>query len=246
MTIIQDPGKPSLLFDGQLTVMSTCRDCGEMMQVINADDKVHPGCTPKPTVLESLCTGWLSCVYAKDYEAAKLTRKEIEELEQEPPDLAAAAVQYAEQGWRVFPLATHSKLPAISKKRGGNGFKDATNDVDRIRRWWTRNPAHNIGFATGHAFDVIDVDPRKGGAESFTQLLWDDKIDFECHGIAGTASGGLHLYVPSTGKGCFQNLRPGIDYRGHSGYVVASPSTLGSPGRSYSWLCEPSPNIKGY
>jgi hypothetical protein len=29
------------------------------------------------------------------------------------------------------------------------------------------------------------------------------------------------------------------------GYVVGPPSTLGKPGRDYTWLVEPSPIIKG-
>jgi hypothetical protein len=245
MTLIQDPGKPSLLFDGLISVMSTCRDCGEMMQVTDPTVHVHPSCNEKPTKLDSLLVGWLSCVMAGDRESEILTAKEIDVIACEPPDLHEAATDYTTDGWPVFPLAKHSKLPAIPKKKGGNGFKDATTDWNRIDRWWSKHPDHNIGLATGHAFDVIDIDPKKGGAESFTKLLY-DKVDFDCHGIAVTASGGLHLYIPATGKGCFQDLRPGIDYRGRGGYVVGPPSTLGSPGRSYSWLCEPSPKIKGY
>jgi Bifunctional DNA primase/polymerase, N-terminal len=233
------------LFDGQLRVYSTCRDCGEIMQVTNPDDKVHPGCTPRLTLMESLLAGWLSTVEAGDHEAEMLTLKEIEELESRPIDFGSAAVQYANQGWPVFPLARHSKLPAVSKAKGGQGFKDAKTDADRIARWWKRHPEHNIGLATGHLFDVVDVDKKNGGIESFHDLLNDRTIEIDCHGIAFTASGGLHLYVPATGKGCFQSLRPGIDYRGRGGYCVSPPSTLGGPGRSYSWLCEPSPALKG-
>jgi hypothetical protein len=234
-----------LLFDGQLRVYSTCRGCGEIMQVTNPSDKAHPLCEYLPTKLDSLATGWLSCTMASDYEAAELTKKEMDQLSPQTSDLGDAAIAYTLWNWPVFPLAKHSKLPAVSKANGGQGFKDAKTDTDRIARWWDRHPDHNIGLATGHAFDAVDIDTRHGGAQSFAEVLRRGNVKFDCHGIAITASGGLHLYVPATGKGNFVNMYPGIDFRGLGGYCVAPPSTLGSPGRSYSWLCEPSPALKG-
>jgi hypothetical protein len=44
----------------------------------------------------------------------------------------------------VFPCVNaptnpkRDKIPLIAKKRGGNGFKDATTDVAVITRWWRR------------------------------------------------------------------------------------------------------------
>jgi hypothetical protein len=166
-------------------------------------------------------------------------------------DIGSAAYEYTKWRWPVFPLARHGKAPAIPKTKGGKGFKDATTDSTRIEKWWDRHPDHNIGLATGHMFDVIDIDtkdsdgnPSSAGVMSFMELLESGKIP-ECHGVAITASGGTHLFVKATGKGNYAGIRPGIDYRGLGGYVVAAPSTLGRPGRSYSWLVEPSPIIKG-
>jgi Bifunctional DNA primase/polymerase, N-terminal len=39
-----------------------------------------------------------------------------------------------------------------------HGVKDATTNRARIMAWWTRHPQANIGLATGHRFDVLDVD----------------------------------------------------------------------------------------
>src|SRR6516164_1732929 len=39
-----------------------------------------------------------------------------------------AANLYIALGWKVFPLAAATKVPAISKREGGQGFKDATDD----------------------------------------------------------------------------------------------------------------------
>jgi hypothetical protein len=232
------------LFDGLLTVYSECRDCGQLMTVVNEMEHVHPLCTETPTKVESLLQGWLSCVMNGDNESAELTQDEIDVLiGSRPPRLARAAHRYAGFGWPVFPLSTCAKEPAIAKAKGGQGFKQAHCDVARIDRWWGKHPTHNIGLATGHSFDVIDIDPRHQGIPSFLELLRNKALPV-CHGVAVTASGGMHLYVPATGKGNFANLRPGIDYRGKGGYVVAPPSTLGPPGRGYTWLTEPSPIIK--
>jgi hypothetical protein len=214
------------------------------MLVTDVTVHVHPNCNEIKTKLETLLVGWVSCVMSADYEAAKLTDKEIQAIVDEPPDLHSAAMQYIGWGWPVFPLGKHSKVPAVPKKLGGQGFKDATTEQARIDRWWNNHPDTNIGLPTGHYFDVIDIDPKHGGVQSFLKLLHDKDLP-DCHGIAVTASGGMHLYVKATGKGNYAALRPGIDYRGRGGYVVASPSTLGAPGRSYGWLTDPSPTIKG-
>ena len=43
-----------------------------------------------------------------------------------------------------------------------HGVKDATTNRARILAWWTRHPQANIGLATGHCFDVLDVDGPAG------------------------------------------------------------------------------------
>jgi hypothetical protein len=43
-----------------------------------------------------------------------------------------------------------------------HGVKDATCNRARILAWWTRHPQANIGLATGHLFDVLDVDGPTG------------------------------------------------------------------------------------
>lgn len=238
----------SALFDGKLDVFTTCRDCGELMKVVDSDDRSHPTCAKVETEIESLhdLYDW---ELGQDEDSAAQTLALIGDIEK--LELGRAAVEYASWGWPVFPLATLSKGPAISKAAGGNGFKDATTERYRIERRWTKHPANNVGIATGHAFDVIDVDtkdkdgnPTPVGIMNFLKLLEGNDIP-ECHGIVVTASGGVHLYVKATGKGCFGHIRPGIDYRGRGGYVVAPPSTLGKPERTWRWLVEPSPVLKG-
>jgi Bifunctional DNA primase/polymerase, N-terminal len=114
-----------------------------------------------------------------------------------------------------------------------HGVKDATCNRARILAWWTRHPQANIGLATGHTFDVLDVDGPEG-AHAIQELA-------ATHGLhsAGplvrTGGGGWHYYLQPTGLG---NAHPAdlehVDWRGRGGYVVAPPS-LHASGHPYQW-----------
>jgi Bifunctional DNA primase/polymerase, N-terminal len=115
-----------------------------------------------------------------------------------------------------------------------HGVKDATTNRARILAWWTRHPQANIGLATGHLFDVLDVD-GPAGEHAIRQLA-------AAHGLASsgplvrTGGGGWHFYLAPTGLG---NVHPRglehVDWRGRGGYVVAPPSRHAS-GHPYQWL----------
>ena len=67
-----------------------------------------------------------------------------------------AAIEYAKQGFAVFPLKPRNKTPIQ-----GGGFKNATTDIPTIERWWNKTPNANIGIATGQmsgGIVVIDLD----------------------------------------------------------------------------------------
>jgi Bifunctional DNA primase/polymerase, N-terminal len=114
-----------------------------------------------------------------------------------------------------------------------HGVKDATTNRARILAWWTRHPQANIGLATGHRFDVLDIDGPEG-AQAIQVLA-------ATHGLVSsgplvrTGGGGWH-YLASTGLG---NVRPAalahVDWRGRGGYVVAPPSRHAS-GHFYRWV----------
>src|SRR5215211_72783 len=71
-----------------------------------------------------------------------------------------AALDYADQGWEVFPLHTPTANGGCScgtacGKRAGkhprtpNGLHDATTDPTTIDHWWSKWPDANIGIRTG-------------------------------------------------------------------------------------------------
>jgi hypothetical protein len=114
-----------------------------------------------------------------------------------------------------------------------HGVRDATCNRARVLAWWTRHPQANIGLATGHAFDVLDVD-GPAGAHAIQTLAAEHGL-VSSGPLVRTGGGGWHFYLAPTGLG---NVRPAglehVDWRGRGGYVVAPPSRHRS-GHSYQW-----------
>lgn len=201
--------------------------------VPDSEFRMDAGCPPRRTdETDQLCLQWVDAVEAGG--DSDSIQRCIDAMSAQPPRLAQAAAWYATQGWPVFPLKANSKVPATR-----NGFYDATTNVERVRRYWDLFPHCNIGIATGHLFDVVDVDTPVD-IDSLSKLI---ARKHTYHGQVATASGGLHLYVKSQGLGNHARWMTGVDYRGLGGYVVAPPSIL--DGRSWSWVVPPSRDILG-
>lgn len=151
-------------------------------------------------------------------------------------ELGASALEYARRGWSVLPLAKRNKVPAIH-----GGFKSATDDEAQVQAWWSANPGHNVGIATGTpslGLVVIDIDVDGATGEDGMETLtaWERE-----HGelpqtvTAITGRGGLHMYYRcNTPIGCSTNKDLGVDIRGDGGFVVAPPSVHPN-GRAYAW-----------
>ncbi|HXJ80795.1 MAG TPA: bifunctional DNA primase/polymerase [Candidatus Methylomirabilis sp.] len=182
------------------------------------------------------------------FSAVGLDEADMEILYGPIDEMLAAAFEHARRGRPVFPLwwpiwaedggvrcacgnATcdnNGKHPITE-----HGFKDATTDRAQIRAWWRRWPRANIGIPTGReTFDVVDVDPDKGGDGTLVQLE-------RRHGPLPetaetlTGGGGRHLKFWPSGLRCSNGkLGDGLDTRGEGGYIVAAPSVHRS-GRRY-------------
>jgi hypothetical protein len=177
--------------------------------------------------------------------------------------LRDAALGYASRGIPVLPLHYPSpprRPPARSRRPracGGDrllvsgsglqparqaplgalvphGVKDATTNRARILAWWTRHPQANIGMATGHLFDVLDVD-GPAGEHAIRELAAEHGL-VSSGPLVRTGGGGWHFYLAPTGLG---NVHPAglarVDWRGRGGYVVAPPSRHAS-GQAYQWM----------
>jgi hypothetical protein len=157
--------------------------------------------------------------------AALLDRLDYDQARQ--PQLLPSALWYAAQGLHVFPLQPLYKVPWPRSR----GFKDATTDPLQIHQWWDSMPTANVGIATGHRVDVIDVDGPEGVKS------WLDTHDLPplLGQVSTPRPGGHHLYVPANpSRGNKAGLLPGVDYRGLGGYVVAPPSS--TEVGTYEWF----------
>jgi len=103
-----------------------------------------------------------------------------------------------------------------------------------VLAWWTRHPQANIGLATGHTFDVLDVDGPEG-AHAIQAFAAEHGLE-SSGPLVRTGGGGWHYYLAPTGLG---NVHPAelthVDWRGRGGYVVAPPSRHAS-GHPYQWI----------
>jgi len=102
-----------------------------------------------------------------------------------------------------------------------------------VRGWWRRWPAANVGLCTGVGFDVLDVDGPTGEVE--LRALVEAGAVPGGGPLARTGGGGWHVLLAPTGAGNRVGLRPGLDWRGRGGLIVAPPSVHRS-GRRYRWV----------
>lgn len=142
-----------------------------------------------------------------------------------------SALALADAGFRVFPLAPGTKIPAFER----DWQKIATSDKAAITDIWTDavtgwQQPYNIGVALSADVLVVDVDVRDGklGAHSLRLLeaLYDPLPETY---TTTTASGGQHRYfrikdIPAVGK----ILANGIDLKTAGGYVVGAGSVIGT------------------
>ena len=149
--------------------------------------------------------------------------------------LEEQALEYAKQGFSVFPCIYAGKSPLTP-----HGCKDASRSKAQIHKWWMEHPNANIAIATGEPSDglvVIDLD-IKGDKRSVNYLKEWQEIngDLPDTWITHTGGGGHHILYKTDKK-----LRNGtnaelcIDVRANGGYIIAPPSTHPS-GSKYRWL----------
>jgi hypothetical protein len=168
-----------------------------------------------------------------------------------PPDnpLLNAALDYAARGIPVLPVHCPSSRPgrevacscgdpacgSIGKHPiTAHGLKDASTNREQVEWWWQRFPRANVGLATGHLFDVLDIDGA-AGERSIAGLAPARPVS-RPGPLVRTGRGGWHIYLAPTGLG---NPKPRdmeqVDWRGRGGYVLAPPSRHAS-GRRYRWV----------
>ncbi len=152
----------------------------------------------------------------------------------EATSLLDAALEYAGYGWLVFPVHA-TRDGRCSCHRGKRcpqpgkhpwtckGFKAATTDPKKIKRWWLNHPNANIGVATGAASGIVvlDIDPRNGGDRSIKKLT--GRLGQLPPGpVVKTGGGGWHIFIRHPGRPVKKppGDAPGIDIKADGGYIV--------------------------
>jgi hypothetical protein len=173
------------------------------------------------------------------------------------------ALAFTRHGHAVLPLTwpinVSGKLCCSCKKGAGcpasakhpfgrlasNGLLSATTDEATVRRWFTDEPAANLGVGTDRLV-VLDADQRHGGDETLAAL--EREHGFPPTWRVLTGGGGEHVIFKSPDAvtiRCSQAetnplLGAGIDVRAQGGYIVAPPSRHIS-GRVYAWSVDHHP-----
>jgi hypothetical protein len=144
----------------------------------------------------------------------------------------ADALALAANGWEVLPLA--GKVPLTR-----HGVHDATSTSAQIERWWRRWPTANIGGAVPLGVVVLDVDPRNGGQESWSEVVDGREVPETLTTLSGRGDGGMHLYfLRPGGELSARAVPPGIDLK-TAGYCVLPPSVHPDTGGAYEWRTAP-------
>lgn len=160
---------------------------------------------------------------------------------------------YAKHGFRIFPLIPRDKRPLTK-----SGFKDATDELASIERWWIANTRAGIGLPTGkvNGIIVVDLDPRNTPADVDRDGVEHQRDAWQmAHDLFGetlpdtwiveTPGGGLHFYFRHPGEHVLPGLKgwkPGIDVKSDGGYVCAPPS-IHPNGGVYTWTQAPDAGV---
>lgn len=169
--------------------------------------------------------------------------------------VAQAAEEYAQKGWRVFPLyemagavcsctkggecKTPGKHPRVSIPGGEGAQHPATTDLEQVRKWWAKWPNANIGFwLEGSNLAILDIDKndKKDGFKGLQEIMaYENQTSLPRTTVCATPSGGKHHYftlcdgVPNKANA----LGPGLD-TWHSGHYVILPPSNHVKG-TYAW-----------
>lgn len=165
-----------------------------------------------------------------------------------PAELLQAALDYAAQGFPVFPCHTpiNGVCDCAAQDRCDspgkhpwtkNGLSDATTDELKIRRWWKERPIANVALAVPEGYVVVDVDGQHGQAR-----LEAESKRLPTTAVQSSGRGAHYVYrtrepirnrsklIPDSAPGAHD----GVDLRGPGGYIMVAPS-LHASGRVYEW-----------
>ena len=147
--------------------------------------------------------------------------------------LGQKALEYAEGGWKVFPLAPGSKEPP----KGGKGHLIASSDPETVRQWWEQTPNANIGLhLAASGLVAVDPDTYKPTCEWYS-FIKGREIPATLE--QSTPRGGRHyIFRAPEGAGYPGTLCREVDIK-HNGYILLEPSVV--DGKQYRFETDDDP-----
>ena len=188
-------------------------------------------------------TGPFDLVRDPDLRSDYAPSSDVPSPNSQPPEThLAAALGYAQRGWRVFPLQAGTKgsdRDGRSTHLLSDGYLGASDDPTLIRQWWTRWPEANIGLSLA-ASGLVALDPDLYKPDCAWEHFVRDRVLPDTL-IQRSARGGRHYLLAADPEARFAGkLCDGVEIK-HRGYILLEPSTF--EGRTYRFetRCDPAP-----
>lgn len=154
-----------------------------------------------------------------------------------------AALQLAEMNLFGFPC--EAKTPVVA------GWTEGQPNRPLVDAYFRNRPDANLGLRTGNGLFAVDLDKKHNGEAVWADFLRKRKLPPTATAL--TPGGGRHILFRAPAR-CVIKTRsawrgmPGVDIRGHHGFVVIEPSIIIDPGppereRQYVWLRTPHQGI---
>lgn len=132
----------------------------------------------------------------------------------------AVARSLVKAGVPVFVAPPADEPGTYRIPKGWQHTRPSLIELTRWRVGWA------LGMVGGHGWDVLDIDPRNGGNQSWQQLR-EQHATPTIFGSAATPSGGLHHIIAGTGLRKVTGFLPGLDLQAGDSKGV---------GRGFAWI----------
>ena len=169
--------------------------------------------------------------------------------------LQQAAAEYADLGWRVFPLSVRSKVP---RKGWDNWQNRASSDSEHVEELWEKLPGSNIAVQLGEASGIIDIECDSEAGEQWLVEMFGgpENLPVTPTFVSSTKSGtpGKHRLfrftteLPNNNKGHWRpkttdGVKQDVDFKvggnAKGTYSLFPPSIHPDTGEEYRWLITP-------
>ena len=151
-------------------------------------------------------------------------------------DIYAAAVEYANRGLRVIPIAANSKVPPKDFSVAEYIKRPAT--VKELHEWFLHHNYNIAALMERSGLLLVDVDLYK--QDHYNESLLDD-LQTSTHMRARSARGGFHFYFKAeSGLDTQSLIAPSVDTK-FKGYALLPPSII--DGKPYEWIEKGEPGI---